>query len=339
MSFITEHAPPQVSVVVFNHFSPFHISVPSLVFGPETLNQTLFNMQLVAGEEGPLQCNLGIEIHTQATLAALEHSDIIIIPYWRAVDEQPNPALLTALRRAHARGALVAGLCLGGYVLAYAGLLAGKRAATHWELEQDFTQRFADTRLDTNALYVEDEGVITSAGTAASIDCCLYIFRKYYSSTIANRLARRMVVAPYRAGGQAQFIDQPIPVTTSDSRINQLMETIHSQLDQKYNLDELANSIAMTRRTFTRKFHKATGMAFGEWLASERLNLAQDLLESTDLSLEQIVAKTGFSSAMLLREKFKQRYDVTPNQWRKSFNQSNEELKTSSKLHRLPTSY
>ncbi|QIL86307.1 helix-turn-helix domain-containing protein [Vibrio sp. HDW18] len=319
---MTKHTPPRVSVVVFNHFSPFHISVPSLVFGPETLHQTLFDLQWVAGEEGPLLSNLGMEIHTQVGLAALEHSDIIIVPYWRAADEKPNPALLSHLRRAHARGALVVGLCLGGYVLAYAGLLAGKRAAMHWELEQDFTQRFVDTHLDTNALYVEDGGVITSAGTAASIDCCLYIVRQYYSSTIANRLARRMVVAPYRAGGQAQFIDRPIPVTTSDSRINQLLVTIRSQLDQKYNLDELANSTAMTRRTFTRKFHKATGMAFGEWLISERLNLVQELLESTDLSLEQIVAKTGFSSAMLLREKFKLRYGVSPNQWRKSFHQS-----------------
>ncbi|MGO1192204.1 GlxA family transcriptional regulator [Vibrio casei] len=312
---------PSVAVVVFNRFSPFHISVPSIVFGRDTLNEEFFDLKFIAGEEGPILSDIGMEIHTHAQLDALEHSDIILIPYWRTIDERPNYGLIDALCRAHARGALVVGLCLGGYVLAYAGLLAGKRASTHWELEQDFSQRFPEVSLDTNALYVEDKGVITSAGTAAGIDCCLYIFRKYYSSSIANRVARRMVVPPYRDGGQAQFIEQPIPMTTSDSRINALMDNIRTNINQKYTLDELADSVMLTRRTFTRKFHKATGMAFGEWLAFERLNLAQDLLESTDLSIDQIVEKTGFSSAPIFRDKFKERYAVTPHLWRKTFHQ------------------
>lgn len=314
---------PNVSVIVFNGFSPFHISVPSIVFGSDTLHETFFNLQFIAGEEGPILSDIGMEIHTRAKLGSLEKADIIIVPYWRTVDERPNVQLIEALRRAYVRGALVVGLCLGGYVLAYAGLLAGKRAATHWELEQDFTQRFPETSLDTNALYVEDSGVITSAGTAAGIDCCLYVFRKYYSSTIANRIARRMVVPPYRDGGQAQFIEHPIPITTSDSRINELMEKIRYDISHKYTLDELAESVVMTRRTFTRKFYKATGMAFGEWLASERLNLAQDLLESTDLTIDQIVAKTGFSSVSTFRDKFKERYAVTPNRWRRMFHEQN----------------
>ncbi|KYN86528.1 AraC family transcriptional regulator [Vibrio cidicii] len=315
------HKIPSVAVVVFNRFSPFHISVPSIVFGRDTLNEAFFELKFVAGEEGPILSDIGMEIHTEAQLDFLEYCDIIVVPYWRTIDERPNEKLLNALGRAHARGALVVGLCLGGYVLAYAGLLAGKRAATHWELEQDFSQRFPEVSLDTNALYVEDSGVITSAGTAAGIDCCLYVFRKYYSSTIANRVARRMVVPPYRDGGQAQFIDQPIPVTTSDSRINALMDNIRRDINQKYSLDELADSVMMTRRTFTRKFNRATGMSFGEWLTTERLNLAQDLLESTDLSIEQIVAKTGFSSVLIFRDKFKERYEVTPNRWRKTFHQ------------------
>lgn len=321
MNAIETQSIPSVAVVVFNRFSPFHISVPSIVFGKDTLNEAFFKLEFVAGEEGPILSDTGMEIHTNAQLDALDRSDIIIVPYWTTIDKRPDNNMIKALRRAHERGALVVGLCLGGYVLAYAGLLAGKRAATHWELEQDFTQRFPEVSLDNNALYVEDNGVITSAGTAAGIDCCLYIFRKYYSSTIANRVARRMVVPPYRDGGQAQFIDQPIPVTTSDARINILMDNIRSNIAQKYTLDELADSVMMTRRTFTRKFHKATGMAFGEWLTSERLNLAQDLLESTDLSIDQIVTKTGFSSILIFREKFKERYAVTPNRWRMSFHQ------------------
>ncbi|QYJ95893.1 helix-turn-helix domain-containing protein [Shewanella spartinae] len=312
---------PNVSVIVFNGFSPFHISVPSIVFGRDTLNEAFFNLQFIAGEEGSIMSDIGMEIHARAKLDTLEKADIIIVPYWRTVDERPNDQLIEALRLAHERGTLIVGLCLGGYVLAFAGLLDGKRAATHWELEQDFTQRFPETLLDTNALYVEDGGVITSAGTAAGIDCCLFVFRKYYSSAIANRIARRMVVPPYRDGGQAQFIEQPIPITTSDLRINELMERIRNDIGHKYTLDELAESVMMTRRTFTRKFHKATGMAFGEWLASERLNLAQELLESTDLTIEQIVTKTGFSSVFIFRDKFKGRYAVTPNRWRKTFHE------------------
>ena len=313
------HSIPSVTVVVINQFSPFHISVPSIVFGRDTLDETFFDLKFVAGEEGPIRSDIGMEIHTDEDLSVLEHSDIIVVPYWRTVDEHPNQKLIDALCDAHARGALIVGLCLGGYVLAYAGLLSGRRAATHWELEQDFIQRFPEVSLDPNALYVEDSGVITSAGTAAGIDCCLYVFRKYYSSAIANRVARRMVVPPYRDGGQAQFIEQPIPVSSSDARITALMDEIRRNISHKYTLDELAESVMMTRRTFTRKFHKATGMAFGEWLTYERLNLAQALLESTDLSIDQIVAKTGFSSVLVFRDKFKERYDVTPNRWRKSF--------------------
>ncbi|MFD1385127.1 GlxA family transcriptional regulator [Rhodanobacter aciditrophus] len=310
---------PHVAVIVFNDFSSYHTSVPGIVFSSRTLNETLFELTFVAGEAGSIVSDIGMEMQAELDLSVLQSADIIIVPYWRSADERPNQTIMEALCSAHARGALVVGLCLGAYVLAYAGLLTGKRSATHWELERDFTQRFPEVKLDTNALYVEDEGVITSAGTAAGMDCCLYIFRKYYSGTVANRLARRLVVPPYRGGGQAQFIDQPIPITTSDVRINELMTKIRQNIGKRYTLDELADSVMMTRRTFTRKFHKATGMAFGEWLASERLTLAQDLLESTELPIETIVDRIGFSSVLTFRNKFKERFSVTPNHWRKTF--------------------
>ncbi|WP_253183627.1 GlxA family transcriptional regulator [Idiomarina sp. MD25a] len=310
---------PTVAVVVFNDFSPFHVSVPSIVFGKDTLGETLFNLELVAGEEGLITSSAGMQVHPSADLSALQSADIVILPYWRSLTEQPPAPALAAIQSAADRGAWVVGLCLGGYVLAYAGLLKGKHVATHWELEHDFNQRFPAAQLDTNALYVEDGNIITSAGTAAGIDCCLYLFRKYYGSSLANKVARRMVVPPYRDGGQAQFIEHPIPTSTSDARLNQLMERIRSDITHRYTLDELAERVMMTRRTFTRKFYKATGMSFGEWLAAERLNLAQDILETTDLSIEQIVEQTGFSSVMAFREKFKTRCGVSPNQWRKSF--------------------
>lgn len=314
-------SPPKVALIVFNHFSPFHLSVPCIVFSPDTLNETFFDLKLVAGEEGPLVSNVGMEIHTQAGLEELAEADIIIVPFWRGSNEKPSQALIDALVKAHQKGTTIIGLCLGSYILAYTGLLDGKKAATHWELEPDFVQRFPKIKLDTNALYIENDNLITSAGTAAGMDCCLHVFRKYYGSAVTNRLARRLVVAPHRDGGQAQFIERPVPENTSDSRINELLTLLRGDLKKHYSLDELSNSVMLTRRTFTRKFNKATGMSVGEWLSAERLNMAQNLLETTDLSIEQIAEEVGFSSVLTFRDKFKQKFYVTPKQWRKTFHE------------------
>lgn len=311
--------PPTIGVVVFNQFNPFHISIPSIVFGRETLNELFFEVRFVAGEPGPLRSGSGFEIHATAGLEFLDECDIVIVPYWRSVSERPNEKLLQALRSACNRGALIVGLCLGAYVLGYADILSGKRAATHWEVEEDFKKRFPSVNLDANALFVEDGSVITSAGTAAGIDCCLYVFRKYYGSKIANRLARRMVVPPYRDGGQAQFIERPVPENTSDRRINTLLEKVRANLHAKYDVSSAAHIALMSRRTFTRKFRQATGMSFNEWLTAERLNAAKELLESSDASIEQIREKAGCSSEASFRYRFKQRFGASPSKWRSSF--------------------
>lgn len=211
------------------------------------------------------------------------------------------------------------GLCLGTYVLAYAGLLKNHKAATHWEFEQDFISRFPDVKLDCNALYVDDDRLITSAGTAAGLDCCLYLVRQHYGSVIANKLARRMVIPPYREGGQAQFIERPVPVSTQDARINMLLDYLRNNLNKVHGLDELSHYIMMSRRTFTRQFYKATGMSVGEWLLVERLQRSQELLESTSLPIDAVAEQVGFQSATSLRQHFKHRFDVTPSEWRKTF--------------------
>ncbi len=249
----------------------------------------------------------------------LAHADVIIVPSWRDPAEKPEQSLLNALVTAYARGSQIVGLCLGTYVLAHAGLLKNRKASTHWEFEQDFMQRFPDVKLDSNALYVDDDRLITSAGTAAGIDCCLYLVRKRYGSVITNKLARRMVIPPYREGGQAQFIERPVPVSTQDSRINKLLDYLRDHLNQTHSLDELANYAKMSRRTFTRQFFKATGMPVAKWLRAERLHRSQELLESSSLPLDAIAAQVGFQSTTALRQHFKQRFDVTPGEWRKTF--------------------
>lgn len=315
-----ENTLPSVAIVVFDKFSPFHLSVPSLIFGnTEIHDKPMFNMQLVAGEDGPITSDIGMEVKPQEGIKELVNYDFIIIPYWRNIEEKPSQELLTALVSAYENGATLIGLCLGGYVLAHTGLLNNKASAMHWKFERDFSTRFPLVKLDNNALYIEDDRLITSAGIAANIDCSLHVFRKCYGSKATNTIARRLVIPPHREGGQAQYIDRPIPINTADFRINTLLEKMRKNLSCSYKLDELAESVMMTRRTFTRKFNSATGMSVGQWLTAERLHQAQELLETTGLTIESVSDKLGFSSVIVFREQFKKRFHVTPNEWRKTF--------------------
>lgn len=310
---------PSVAVVAYNHFSPFHLSVPCIIFGDMWPERRLFDLKVCAGEPGLLRSREGLSIDTAFGLEALADADIVILPAWRNPAERPNQDLLDALIAAHARGAQVVGLCVGAYVLAYAGLLDNHDAATHWEFEQDFVARFPDVRLNTNALYVADDRLITSAGTGAGLDCCLYLVRQHHGSAIANKVARRMVIPPHREGGQAQFIEQPVPVSTQDAKINRLLDHMRRNLDKSHSLDDLAHLTVMSRRTFTRRFHKATGMSVGEWLIAERLQRSQELLETTSHPIETIAELVGFESASALRQHFKAAFDVTPSEWRRNF--------------------
>ncbi|AUX93203.1 GlxA family transcriptional regulator [Mixta gaviniae] len=310
---------PAVAVIATPGFSPFHFSVPCIIFGQAMPQPALFQLLICAEKTGVVQSDIGMSVSVERGLETLEIADIVIVPYWRHPAEKPSQALLDALVAAYRRGAQVVGLCLGTYVLAYAGLLDKRRAATHWELERDFTERFPAVRLDTNALYIHDNRLITSAGTAAGIDCCLYLVREHYGSRVANRVARRMVIAPYREGGQAQFIEHPVPESTRDGKINALLDYLRSHLQQPHSLDSLAQLVNMSRRTFTRHFIKATGLPVGEWLNAERLRRSQELLETTDHSIETVAQLVGFQSPVSFRQRFKARFAVSPTEWRRAF--------------------
>ena len=230
-----------------------------------------------------------------------------------------NPELSAHLQKAVQRGAHITALCYGTYALAYAGLLDGRTAATHWLAEDDFVRRFPKIHLDTNRLYVEDDNFLTSAGAAGGLDCCLYLIRKIHGATVANDLARTLVAAPHREGGQAQFIHRPVERRTADDKINHLLDELRQNLATPYRLDDLAKKLAVSRRTFIRHFSQATGMNFGEWFTTERLWQAQDLLENTDLPIERIAEQSGFGSAANLRLQFKAKFKINPNAWRKVF--------------------
>ncbi|GKW43627.1 helix-turn-helix domain-containing protein [Pectobacterium parvum] len=308
-----------VAVIVSENFSPFHLSIPSMVFSDMLYEEKQFELFFCAETPGMVASEHGFSINVEHGFSALEKADLIVVPHWSHPETRPSAPLLDALRAAATRKAQIAGLCLGTYVLAYAGLLDGRRASTHWAFEQDFIARFLHVQLDTNALYVEDEHLITSAGTVAAIDCCLHLVRQHCGSTIANRAARRLVIPPYREGGQAQFIEHPVPENTRDSKINQLLDYLRSHLRSPHSLDALASRVQMSRRTFTRHFFRATGMTVSDWLTAERLHHSQALLESTSHSIEAIADSVGFQSVVTFRQQFKQRFRVNPTDWRKTF--------------------
>ncbi|MGF6412342.1 helix-turn-helix domain-containing protein [Paraburkholderia sp. MM5482-R1] len=319
---VSDQAPRHVvAVVAFDRISPFHLSVPCVVFGEDRRGGGVpdFDFRVCAAETGALATTAGFSIAVIHGLEALADAQTIIVPSWRDPAETPPAALLDALRAAHARGALLVGLCLGAFVLAAAGILDGRPASTHWAWADDFARRYPRVRLDADVLYVDDGNVLTSAGTAAGLDCCLHVLRKICGARVANHVARRLVVSPHRQGGQAQYVQQPMPPNPRGDRLSGLLDWVSGNLATPHTLDTLAARALMSRRTFTRRFRLATGTTVGAWLLAQRLARAQQLLESTDGSVEAIAASAGFGSAASLRQHFADAFRTSPSAWRRGF--------------------
>jgi len=309
----------RVAIVATEGFSTFHLSVPLILFG-ETAGETpLFTRLICADKPGLVWSKDGTAVKAEYGVEALENADIVVVPFWNNIDQRPSAGLLTSLINARQNGATLVGLCLGTFVLAHAGLLDGRRASTHWEFEALFQQRFPQVRLDVNVLYVEDDRIITSAGTAAALDCCLYVIRQRFGARVANHIARRMVTPPYREGGQVQYIARRVPHNTTDSRINTLLDFLQQHVHESHDIDALAQRVSMSRRTLTRHFQASTGMSPGEWISRERIHRSQELLETTDLSVERVAEQVGFQSAITFRQTFRHKLGVSPVEWRKTF--------------------
>ncbi len=310
----------RIAVVAFEGILPFHLSVPCAVFqSPTPEGSSPFRLRVCSAEGRRINSAAGFSIGTDYGLDELAHADVIIVPSWRDPAEVPPQALLLQLRKAAARGKRVVGLCLGAYVLAHAGLLDGRQATTHWGWAGDLAERFPGVHIDADVLYVDEGNIVTSAGAAAGIDCCLHLVRGMLGADMANRIARRMVVPPFRRGGQAQFIEQPMPEAPADRRMARLLEQVQRHLDQEHSLDDIAEQAAMSRRSFTRHFRQLTGSSFGDWLLAQRLGEAQRLLETTQLPLERIATAIGLGSPVTLRQHFQRAYRTSPTQYRRTF--------------------
>ncbi|GAB7027868.1 GlxA family transcriptional regulator [Geotalea toluenoxydans] len=310
-----------IAVVAFNGISPLHLSVPCAVFGEDRRGAGVpqFKVVVCGVERGTLATSAGFSLTGLHGLGELEKAGIIIVPSWHDPNELPPQHLLRALRKAAERGATLVGLCLGSYVLAAAGLLDGRRATTHWAWADDLASRYPSIHVDRDVLYVDEGKIITSAGGAAGIDCCLHILRNIHGAEVASRVARHLVVPPHRQGGQAQYIEQPLQSTATVDRFAQALEWVQQNLDQPHSLDALAARVFMSRRTFTRRFRQATGATVGKWLLNQRLALAQRLLETTGKPVDQIAQQAGFGSEVSLRLHFNKILKISPARYRKEF--------------------
>lgn len=308
-----------VAILVPDDFITFHLSVPIMLFGEILKGQKLFSQKLCAQKPGLIWSSEHTAINAEYGLEAFDDADIIIVPVWKHVDIEPSDEVKSALIKANKKGTQIVGLCCGSFVLAYSGILDGKCASTHWQYEQEFVKLFPKVSLNVNSLYVESGNIVTSAGTASALDCCLHVIRKRLGIKIANQIARRMVIPPYRSGCQAQYRETIVPKTSSDIAINELLTYLTNNLSLSHSIDTLASMVNMSRRTLTRHFHDATGMSIVMWLTDERIRVSLELLESSNHSIERIAQMIGFQSASTFRQQFFKKMKVSPTAYRKTF--------------------
>lgn len=311
----------RVVALLYDGLCTFEFGIVAEIFGlprPEFGDQW-YSFTTASCETRALKAMGGITVRTSGGLKDIERADTLIVPGWRGKDT-PVPARLTAaVREAHARGTRLVSICSGAYVFAAAGLLDGRRATTHWRYAQDIQAKFPAIRLELDRLYVDEDNIYTSAGSSAGIDVCLHIVRKDYGPEVANVVARRLVMHAHRQGGQAQFIDQPVPVDYEADRLSDTIQFARENLDKPHSVASLADRATMSSRTFQRRFVALVGMPVGKWLTQERLSRACDLLESSGSTLPSISAAVGFGSSARLQYHFRKVYGVSPGEYRKRF--------------------
>ncbi len=291
------------------------------VFGDDrwvTSGDPWYRLFICGDTSAPVTADGGFQILVPHGLEMLAKVDTVIVsPTYRPKEISEN--VYEALRKAHARGCRILSMCGGAFVLAEAGLLDGRRAATHWAECDELARSYPLLSVDPGVLFVDEGDILTSAGSAAGIDLCLHIVRQDYGSEVATRLARQLVVPPQRAGGQAQYIEKPLPVLESSDLFADTVAWVQEHLDEPVTVEDLAVRSAMSPRTFARRFLLATGTTPYQWLVGQRVQLAQRLLEVSDLSIETVAEKSGFCTAGNLRKHFSRLVHTSPQAYRHTF--------------------
>jgi AraC family transcriptional activator FtrA len=307
-----------VAVLAYDGVSTFELGIAVEIFGLTGMGPDWYRVLVCSDRPGQvLSANGGVNIVASAGLETLRRASTIIVPGWQIIDDMPPKALLDALKQAHSDGKRIASICSGVFVLAAAGLLDGRRAAVHWANADALSRKYPQITVDPNVLYVDEGNILTSAGRAAGLDLCVHIVRRDYGTELANQAARRLVVAPHRSGGQAQFIPRPVPA--EGDRLGDLFSWARQNLEQDLTIARLAEKARMSRRTLIRRFEQATGLAPGEWVLEARMAEACRLLEATKMPIELVATAVGFGSADTLRHQFRSRLDTSPVRYRSSF--------------------
>ncbi|MEU2256792.1 DJ-1/PfpI family protein [Nocardia xishanensis] len=310
----------RVAVVAVPPATTFDLSIPELVLGETSIDGALgYRVRICTVRPGPVATNGSLEITVPHGLEAVDDADTVIVTGTGARDDI-DPRILAVLRRSAAAGKRIASICTGAFVLAEAGLLDGRRATTYWAKSEEFSRRFPAVDLRPDVLYVEDGNILTSAGLSAGIDLCLHLVRTDYGAAIANSAARLMVAAPVRPGGQAQFIRTPLPPEAGTS-LAATRSWALGRLHEPLTRAALANHARTSIRTLTRKFHAETGLSPLQWLLHQRVIRAQELLETTDLPMDQVARLSGLATTDSLRQHLSRRTGLTPSAYRAAFTQ------------------
>jgi transcriptional regulator GlxA family with amidase domain len=323
-SLAPHRAPTTVGVLFGQGVELLELAVPPRVFGIDLSSRggPRFDVITAAERPGSVRTTGGIELVPTHPIGSLAAAGIVIVPGWRdPADQTPvAPEVLDALRDAYDEGAIVVGLCLGAFVLAGAGLLDGRSATTHWRHTDTLAARYPSANVVHDVLYVDEGRVITSAGSAAGIDACLHILRREHGAEAANAAARALVVAPHRAGGQAQFIEYPVPPVRDGDAVSDAMGYALNRLaDAELDINSIAAHVHLSRRTFDRRFRTQTGVSPLQWLLQQRVLRAQHLLETTTLHIDAVARRCGFNDAVALRPHFRRLVGVPPQAYRASF--------------------
>ena len=312
--------PHRVMALIYNGLSPFEFGIVVEAFGlrrPE-LDRPWYQFDVCSLERGPVTAIGGFKLEARLSIRSLRQADTIVLSGWRNPDELPPEALLREIRAAHRRGARLVSICSGVFILAAAGVLDGGTATTHWRYADRLAERYPGIKVAPDVLYVDGGQVLTSAGSAAGIDLCLHIIRQDHGSAIANQVAKRMVMPPHRDGGQAQYIHRKQP-EPGPSKFVQMLDWAQANLDQNLSVEAMAKQAHMSARNFARRFAAEVGATPHRWLTRQRLIAAQQMLESTSRSIDEIAEAVGMGNAMTLRHHFRRELKTSPSAYRARF--------------------
>lgn len=311
---------PLVVALLYDGLCTFEFGIVAEIFGlsrPE-MGTGWYRFASCAVDEGPMRAHGGLTVVADHGPEILAEADIIVVPGWKGADAPVPEALAEHLRAAHARGARLASICSGAFVLAATGLLSGGTATTHWRYAEKLRERHPDISVDDASLYRIHDRIHTSAGSAAGIDLLIEVVRQDFGAAAANSVARRLVMPAHRAGGQAQFLERPVGVRES-TEIGPLLEEVRGSLGAEWTVARMAEEMGMSLRTFLRRFAEATGQSPGDWLADERVGEAKRLLTQGNPGMEDVAAAVGFGSAHTLRHHFRQKVGISPSEYRARF--------------------